>query len=342
MSFTPFTLPTPDGLTVSLDASSDARLQLSIGAEPVFALVFDNGEYHADRPVPASMPAEALLAVLAHHFSHYPEQKKCELILDCALGWAQAAQRAGVVEKLVVRSDGKFAFNAHSATFWQNPMPWLRDFGNVNTPLHYVMSNGKRHPRRAPKATGEVYRRYIPKLDSSFSLRALDLDTDLALFNEWQNRDNVALFWDQRGTLDEHARYLQEQQDDPHTQTLMGCFDDEPFAYFEMYWAREDRIAPFYDVHDYDRGAHTLIGNRRFQTPLRLKAWLGCMFHYLFLDDPRTQRVVGEPRVDNDRHIANLEREGVAKIKEFDFPHKRAALMVLEREAFFYQSPLWD
>ncbi|MEE4463942.1 GNAT family N-acetyltransferase, partial [Azotobacter chroococcum] len=31
----------------------------------------------------------------------------------------------------------------------------------------------------------------------------------------------------------------------------------------------------------------------------------------------------------------HLQALGFARLKEFDFPHKRAALMVLEREAFF-------
>jgi len=345
MSSAHFFVPLSNGATATTTSkvsSDDGRLHLSVNAEIIFTVSLDKGEYFADRSVPLTLPPYAILAILAHHFSLYPEQKNCTLIMACAPAWALAARRAGVIESFVARADGKIALHAHSETFWQNPLPWLRDIGNGQMPLRYVQSNNKRHPLRAPKATGEVYRRYIPKLDSHFSLRALNLEADLPLFSEWQNRDNVALFWEQRGTLDEHKKYLQDLQDDSHTQTLMGCFDDEPFGYFEMYWAREDRIAPFYDVHDYDRGAHTLIGNRRFQTPLRLKTWLCCLMHYLFLDDPRTQRIVGEPRIDNDRHIANLQRAGMVKIKEFDFPHKRAALLLLERDAFFGCCELWD
>lgn len=341
MSSRYFSMPLPNGGVASIKAS-EGRLDLLAGSERVLSLALDNGHYVAEAPLAAALPAEILLPLLAHHFSHGGGQKNCAVVVDCAPAWALAAQRAGAIDNFSVRADGKCVLQAHRETFWQHPLPWLRDASNSQIPLRYTLTNGRRHPQRAPKAGGEVYRRYIPKLDSTFSLRALDMDTDLALFNEWQNRDNVALFWDQRGTPEEHAAYLRELHDDPHTQTLMGCFDDEPFAYFEMYWAKEDRIAPFYDAHDYDRGAHTLIGNRRFQTPLRLKTWLGCLFHYLFLDDPRTQRVVGEPRVDNHRHIENLQREGMAKIREFDFPHKRAALMVMEREVFFSQSPLWD
>lgn len=341
MSVENFSLTVANG-RAAVQATAEGHLSLLIDAKSIFTLVADNDEYIADKPLPETLAPEALLAVLAHYFSYRAEQKNIALIVQCTAAWAASAQRAGVIDSFSARGDGRFSLHAGSETFWQNPLPWLRDYGNSSTPLRYAITNGKRHPQRASKASGEVYRRYIPSLNSSFSLRALNIDTDLPLFNEWQNRENVALFWETRGTLEEHKKYLQDLHDDPHTQTLMGCFDDEPFAYFEMYWAREDRIAPFYDVHDYDRGAHTLIGNRRFQTPLRLKTWLCCLLHYLFLDDVRTQRIVGEPRIDNDRHIANLQRAGMAKLKEFDFPHKRAALMLVDREVFFGQSSLWD
>ena len=55
------------------------------------------------------------------------------------------------------------------------------------------------------------------------------------------------------------------------------------------------------------------------------------MTDYLLQDDPRTRRIVAEPRADNAKMIGYMQAQGYARIKEFDFPHKRAALMVLER-----------
>ncbi|BCG00958.1 hypothetical protein PPGU19_055260 [Paraburkholderia sp. PGU19] len=118
---------------------------------------------------------------------------------------------------------------------------------------------------------------------------------------------------------------------------LIGCFDDEPFAYFEVYWAKEDRIAPFYDAGDFDRGLHLLVGNSDYQSAGKLRAWFNGILHYMFLDDPRTQRIVGEPRIDHTRHIAWMHRLGAYTLKEFDFPHKRAALVIVEREPYFGQ-----
>ena len=187
------------------------------------------------------------------------------------------------------------------------------------------------HPQRPAKPQGEVYRRFDPQLGAWISLRTLDIELDLERFNRWQNTPRVLAFWDEGGSLDDHRQYLEKLANDPHTLTLIGCFDDQPFAYFEAYWAKEDRIAPFYDVDDYDRGIHMLVGEQAHRGPHKVASWLSALTDYLLQDDPRTRRIVAEPRADNAKMIGYMQAQGYARIKEFDFPHKRAALMVLER-----------
>lgn len=187
------------------------------------------------------------------------------------------------------------------------------------------------HPQRPAKPQGEVYRRFDPQLGAWISLRTLDIELDLERFNRWQNTPRVLAFWDEGGSLDDHRQYLEKLADDPHTLTLIGCFDDQPFAYFEAYWAKEDRIAPFYDADDYDRGIHMLVGEQAHRGPHKVASWLSALTDYLLQDDPRTRRIVAEPRADNAKMIGYMQEQGYARIKEFDFPHKRAALMVLER-----------
>ena len=187
------------------------------------------------------------------------------------------------------------------------------------------------HPQRPAKPQGEVYRRFDPQLGAWISLRTLDIELDLERFNRWQNTPRVLAFWDEGGSLEEHRQYLEKLADDPHTLTLIGCFDDQPFAYFEAYWAKEDRIAPFYDAGDYDRGIHMLVGEQAHRGPHKVASWLSALTDYLLQDDPRTRRIVAEPRADNAKMIGYMQSQGYKRIKEFDFPHKRAALMVLER-----------
>ena len=90
----------------------------------------------------------------------------------------------------------------------------------------------------------------------------MEPEADLPLIHRWMNDPVVAHFWEESGDLAHHRAYLQRMAGDPHALGLIGCFDGEPFGYFEAYWAKEDRIAPFYDAGDHDRGWHALVGRR--------------------------------------------------------------------------------
>ncbi|MFE1599078.1 GNAT family N-acetyltransferase [Methylobacterium sp. ID0610] len=227
----------------------------------------------------------------------------------------------------------------HSGMLWQRPEPWLSHLARRDYPALPVMTEGRRHPRRPPKPTGTLYSRFLPWLGLSIAFRAASL-ADLDQLHRWMNDPRVDAVWGEAGPREKHAAYLAGLIADPHMIPLIGSFGGEPFGYFEIYWAKENRLAPFYDAHDYDRGWHVLIGEERFRGRPYVSAWLPSLMHALFLDDPRTDRIVGEPRADHAQQLRNLERSGFARIKTFDFPHKRAALVTLSRERFFGER-LW-
>ncbi|MET0592086.1 MAG: GNAT family N-acetyltransferase [Polyangiaceae bacterium] len=243
--------------------------------------------------------------------------------------------RMGVIHDLSSAPTGRITARSSRATFFQRAEPWLVGASSAAFPLRFVMSQGKRHPERPPIPPGVVYRRRIPAIDGIVTLRTITIDGDLDVFHRWMNDPRVAAFWELSGSRELHAEYLERTLADRHVHPVVGCFDGNPFGYFEIYWAKEDRIAPFYDADDYDRGIHMLVGEPRYRGPHRVEAWLPSLVHYLFLDDPRTKNVVAEPRSDNAKMIDYLTRAGFCKTKEFDFPHKRAALMVASREVFF-------
>lgn len=202
-------------------------------------------------------------------------------------------------------------------------------------PIDYTETNGRRHPIRPRLRGGQLYNRHIRSLKSDCSFRTLDPIRDLDLFHEWMNETRVSRFWELEGDLHHHETYIAEVLSDPHIHPLIGRFNAEPFGYFEAYWAKEDRIGAYYEAEDYDRGLHVLVGESRFRGPHRVAAWLTSLVHFLFLEEPRTRNIVAEPRSDNHKMIQYFMRAGFHKIKDFDFPHKRAALMVLPREEFF-------
>lgn len=285
-------------------------------------------------PAPAGDPDTALAALQAVFTAH---PGRDTLLLDASLGASiiEALRASGALD--AAAENGRW--RARREAIWQHPAAWL-PAARAPYAQGYAVSEGRRHPRRPAKPQGTVYRRHIPWLDRSLSLRVLDPERDLPHFHRWMNDPVVDAFWEEAGELERHRAYVERIAGDPHALGLIGCFDDQPFGYFETYWAKEDRIAPYYDAADYDRGWHVLIGEADRRGKPWLTAWMPAISHYLFLDDCRTQRLVIEPRWDNRKMMKSLARCGYALLKHFDFPHKRAMLGILTRERYFGEA-LW-
>ncbi|KAK4457158.1 acyl-CoA N-acyltransferase [Cladorrhinum samala] len=262
-----------------------------------------------------------------------------------------AIKDAPVTKELVV-SRGAFWQGAGSP-FGPRPA-WVPEESAVNLaayplpPPEYVMTSDSSalvwHPRRRAKPVpgSVIYSRYIPHLKETFSMVALDYKNEehLGLFHTWQNDPRVSQGWNETGTLDQHREYLRRADEDPHQITILARFDDTFFAYFEVYWGKEDRIGAYYSAGDYDRGRHSLVGDVRFRGPHRVSAWWSSLMHYLFLDEPRTMSVVGEPKYTNSSVLMYDLMHGFGLGKFIDLPHKRSALVFCSRERFFQLCPL--
>lgn len=301
-----------------------------VSSEPEFTLtLLRTADLVPDEVV--EVVSAAVEAVLARS----PHLERIELIFEAAgQGDREALQSVGIIDL----EDG--GYRVRPEMFFQTPASWVTAAKSPAFPQFHVMTSGRRHPLRPAKPTGKVYARFIPWLDQVLSFRTVDLERDLDRFHEWMNDPRVAAIWDERGTRDEHRAYLEANRADPHMLGLLGCLGDVPFSYFEVYWAKENRLGPFYDADDYDRGWHVAVGEEAYRGKAFVSAWLPSLMHFMFLDDPRTQRIVGEPAASHAQQIRNLERSGFAKIKHVDFPHKRAVLVMLLREKFF-NDRLW-
>lgn len=222
--------------------------------------------------------------------------------------------------------------------FWQVPDRWIMHPTPPWPSLWQSGPNG-RHPVRPPKPVGALYRRYIPWLGQYIELRAADMG-DLETFHRWQNNPRVAEFFEEAGTLEEHQTTLQTLISDPHVLPVIGSLDGRDFGYFELYWARENRIGGVYDADQWDRGWHVLIGEDDMRGADCVTAWMPSLMHYMFLAEPRTQALMGEPKASHLKQLKNLGHGGFAHVRDFDFSHKRATLVRLERQHFF-ESRIW-
>ncbi|THK36166.1 N-acetyltransferase [Ensifer sp. MPMI2T] len=222
--------------------------------------------------------------------------------------------------------------------FWQTPEIWM-----ASPAIAYlrrdVFDGKSEHPLRPPKPGGCLYARFIPWLSGTLSFHVASLD-DLPDVHRWMNDPRVDEFWNEAGSEAAHRRYLERMLADPHVIPLIGRFNEQAFSYFEIYWAKEDLIGPFCGAGDYDRGCHVIVGEGAFRGKRWFTAWLPSLLHLMFLDDPRTERIVQEPSAAHQRQLRNLQRSGFAHIRTVDLPTKRAAIMSISRQHFF-SNRLW-
>jgi acetyl CoA:N6-hydroxylysine acetyl transferase len=305
-----------------------SELIVSCGSETSLTLVATSG-------LALHEIGDAILGAVEVLLAKSPQLERIRLNVEQAAPHSLAALQAGGV----LISDGGDVW-IQPELFFQVSAPWTPKAAPQPFPQFHIMTSGRRHPLRPPKPRGTVYARFIPWLNQVLSFRTVNIEHDLDRFHNWMNDPRVATIWDEQGTRDKHRAYLEANRADPHMLALFGCLDHVPFSYFEVYWAKENRLGPFYDADDYDRGWHVAVGEESFRGKAFVSAWLPSLMHFIFLDDPRTQRIVGEPAASHAQQLRNLERSGFAKIKHVDFPHKRAVLVMLLREKFF-RDRLW-
>jgi N5-hydroxyornithine acetyltransferase len=226
-------------------------------------------------------------------------------------------------------SPGPFHSTSHLPTYYPPPPPF------------FTYTNGVRHPvRPKPGKQGEVvYTRYIPSVGQYLSFRIASMtphptatkppvssmsiiggkislsdsalptvhslgleDNDVEILHKWMNEPRVSRFWGEHGPISRQETLLKNALRSKHSIPLIGCWDGKPFGYFELYWVKEDPLGRLLgDTGNYDRGIHCLVGEQEFRGPHRVKIWLSSLVHYCWLADNRTDVVMMEPRVDNEK-----------------------------------------
>jgi N5-hydroxyornithine acetyltransferase len=153
-------------------------------------------------------------------------------------------------------------------------------------------------PGGLPSHPGAAAAVTLPTL-ASFAERSCDVD----ILHKWMNEPRVNAAWGCAGPVYTQQKFLEEGLSITHSFPVIGCWNGKPFGYFEIYWVKEDKLGRLLggQVGNYARGLHALVGEQEYRGRHRVKIWLDALVHYCWLADPRTETVMMEPRVDNDR-----------------------------------------
>jgi len=229
-------------------------------------------------------------------------------------------------------SPGPFHSTSHLPTYYPPPPPQLVETDGVIHPLRpkpprqgepfytrFVPSVGqylsfrvastslKPHVHRGPSSNAPIVGNVKQSVSDTVLPTIASLaqeDNDLELLHNWMNDPRVSFFWGEKGSRSHQEEFLGKALKSRHSFPAIGYWDTKPFGYFEIYWVKEDSLGRRLseDVGNYDRGIHCLVGEQEFRGSHRVKIWLSALIHYCWLADLRTETVMMEPRVDNDKY----------------------------------------
>ncbi|HYX32673.1 MAG TPA: GNAT family N-acetyltransferase [Oligoflexus sp.] len=324
----PITYQAPESpLAVSVRSEGS---QIFAGPGPRFTMEFavENGRLRLVRDHQGPERERIHLHVMEFVFGHEP----CLQSLDCTD--LQAPFHDAFSHRFFQNREGRLMLDRE--VFFQLPVLWHRRQQETFAPERWIMTHERAHPQRDFVEHGVLYRRYVPTMGQTLSFELLDRQQHLDIFHEWHHQPRVAMFWEMAHPKEQLDDYLSKMEQDPHQRPIMALLDGHPVGYFEVYWTPEDRLGPYYDHDPFDRGFHFLIGDVSVLGGRATPELIQSMVHFIFLDDARTRRVMGEPRSDNAKLLRYVESlPGWVNLREFDFPHKRAALLQNRREDFF-------
>ena len=261
------------------------------------------------------------------------------------------------VQDLVFLSRSAF-WQGAGTTAWHSS-GWLLDPRREPFPAQRAYTRNDKviasHPLRPPKPKQgtTLYRRWCGSVKRTLEITYFDLGVDgniptsrhMAAFHKWHNDERVNSAWGERGSLEMHREYVESVLDDPNVWPCMLSWDGELMGYVEVVWAKENHVGQHYPngvvVGDWERGIHVLAGESKFVGSGMSETWIRSLVHYIYLADPRTERVIGEPDHTNKAILAVAKNSGFHTQTFFDFPYKRSAMVLNVRDSFFTQCRLY-
>jgi len=198
-------------------------------------------------------------------------------------------------------------------TFYNRYIPSLDSWLSFRVPTlspKPIPYYGPDAPRMAPNTNHNVANAASGLNASSISVATLptlanfsERLSDVELLNKWMNNERVAAFFGESGPLSHTKSFLSNNLSSRHSFPVFACWDGRPFGYMEIYWVKEDRLGTALGgaVGNWTRGFHLLVGEEEFRGKHRLMVWLSSIVNWCWLADSRTDVVMLEPRINNEK-----------------------------------------
>lgn len=170
-----------------------------------------------------------------------------------------------------------------------------------------------------------------PVLTDPYCIRLADPDVDAQMISEWMNRPHLAQAWEYDWPAQRWHRYLEAQLAGEYSRPLIGSIQGQPMAYFELYRAAKDSIAPCYEADVHDIGLHAAIADLQFLNRGLGPSLFPRVTASIFELDPRCRRIMFDPDHRNKVARAVCEYAGCVFLGEHDMPNRRMALYALPR-----------
>ncbi|WP_028782315.1 GNAT family N-acetyltransferase [Thalassobacillus devorans] len=170
-------------------------------------------------------------------------------------------------------------------------------------------------------------------MKQAIAFRELDYDKDLTNVFLWMHQQHVIPYWQLNLPFAEFSNHLKKALEDSHQTLYIGEIDGRPMSYWEAYWVKGDVVETCYDAESFDQGIHLLIGDPQFLGKGYALPLLKAMVAFQFRQE-KTNKVIAEPDIRNDKMIHIFEKCGFEAVKPIELPDKTGLLMFCTRENF--------
>jgi RimJ/RimL family protein N-acetyltransferase len=157
--------------------------------------------------------------------------------------------------------------------------------------------------------------------------------SDFEVLYSWMHQPHIAPFWKLNVNRDDFQAYLTRTLEASHKRVFLCFLDQKPAGYLIAYSIQHDPIKEYYQAEHGDLGMHLLIGPREWLNRDHGLMIARAMTAFL-MEKYSCSRIIGEPDSRNRIVIPILKEMGGYVADTIYLPHKKATLIIGEKERF--------